>query len=104
MQDVVHQGLERHWGIRQTEGHDEELKLPMVRVEGFLGDVSIVHPDLVIAAAQIQLREKSCTAQLVQQLINDRDRIHVTHHLSIEGTVLDAKLPGAIVLLHQEHR
>jgi hypothetical protein len=51
MQDVVHQGLERRWGIRQTKGHDEKLELPMVREEGCLGDVGVVHPDLMIAAA-----------------------------------------------------
>jgi hypothetical protein len=49
----VHQSLKRCRGICQTEGHDKELEMSMVSVKGGLGDVGIVHPDLMEDAAQV---------------------------------------------------
>jgi hypothetical protein len=51
VQDVVHQSLECHRGVGQTERHDKKFELPMVHAEGCLGDVGVVHLDMMIAAA-----------------------------------------------------
>jgi hypothetical protein len=54
-EDVVHQGLEGRWHIGQAERHDQKFEEAFVCSEHCLGDIIGVHPDLVIAQAQIQL-------------------------------------------------
>jgi hypothetical protein len=90
VQDVVHQSLKCLRGVGQTERHDKEFELTMMSAKGGLGDIDVVDPDLMIATVQ------------VEQLVDDRDQVHVMHHLGVEGVVIDAKAPRAIVLFHQE--
>jgi hypothetical protein len=59
-----------------------------------------MHLDLMVAATQVQLRKESRTTQLVDYW----NWVHAAHRLGIESTVVDAKVPGVVVLLHQEHR
>jgi hypothetical protein len=65
LQDVVHQGLKRHRDVRQTEGH-EEFEVPMVSVKCCLNDIGVIHPDLMVVAAEVQFGEELRPSQLVQ--------------------------------------
>jgi hypothetical protein len=58
MQHIVHHGLEGRRSVSQAEQHDQELKVVMVGTECHLHDVVIVHTDLVVATAQVQLGEE----------------------------------------------
>jgi hypothetical protein len=102
VQDVVHQSLKCLRGVGQSERHDKEFELTMMSAKGGLGDIDVVDPDLMIATVQVELGEEPHVTQLVQQLVDDRDRVHVMHHLGVEGVVIDAKAPRAVVLFHQE--
>jgi hypothetical protein len=91
-------------GALEAERHDEELKMPMMRAKRRLVDVGGGHEHLVVAAAQVQLREESGAAQLIEQLLDDRNWEHIPHRGRIQGAVVDVEAPCPVVLLHQQNR
>jgi aminoglycoside N3'-acetyltransferase len=52
--------------IGHVEWHDQKFEDALARLECRLGDVIVVHPDLVVAQAQIQLGGEHHAAQLVE--------------------------------------
>jgi hypothetical protein len=56
-QDVIHQGLEHGRRVAQSERHDEELVIAVVRPERGLVDVGLPHADLVVAGVEVELGE-----------------------------------------------
>jgi hypothetical protein len=71
-EDVVHQCLESGWGVGEAERHHQKLVVPLVRAERRLADVVRVHPHLMIAGTQVQLREKAGAMDLVDELVHHR--------------------------------
>jgi hypothetical protein len=55
---------------------------------------------LVIARAHVELCEVLCASQLIKDLIYDRHRKSVLHCDLIQSTVIDAKPPTTVLLLH----
>ena len=92
-QNVVHERLERRWGIAQPERHHKELVEAVMCAERRLGDVVGVHADLVVARTKVQLGEEPGTVQLVQQLVDHRDRVRILDGDGVEGSVVDAEAP-----------
>jgi hypothetical protein len=83
LEDVIHQGLKCCRCVRQSEGHDEELEVTMMRPEGRPRHVIRVHPHLMVAAAQIEFGEEAGSPEFIQQFINHWDRKFVLHRLVI---------------------
>jgi hypothetical protein len=61
-----------------------------------------VHPHLVVVGAQVQFGEESGTMQFVEQLFDNQYREFILHRVIVEHPIIDAKAPGAIVLLDEE--
>jgi hypothetical protein len=64
-----------------------------VGAEGGLVDVARVHPHLVVARPEVQLREEAGAMELVQELIDHWNRELVLRRLGVEGTVGIEVLP-----------
>jgi hypothetical protein len=67
-ENIVHKHLKCHRCVRQAERHDEELEEALVCAEGCLLHIVVVHPDLVVARAQIKLGEEDCTPKFIEKL------------------------------------
>jgi len=78
--------------------------MPTVCPEGCLGDVIRMHAHLVVPAAKVDLGEEAGTLQLIQELIDHRDRVLVLDGGVVEGSVVDAETPSVVVLADQKHR
>ena len=78
--------------------------MAMVSSKCSLGNVVVEHTDLEVAATQAQLGEVCHVVELVQKLLNDRDREHVPDGLGVQRPVVDAETPSAVLLAHQEDR
>ena len=72
-EDVIHKTLESRRGIAETKWHDQELIMAFMSSESRLGNVDLLHANLVIAGAKIQLGEELCPIEFVQQIVNHRN-------------------------------
>jgi len=99
LEDVVHKSLECCGRIRQAKGHHQELIVAPMSSERRLRDIIRMHPDLVVAAAEIDLGEVAGALELVEELVNDRNWKFILHGLVIEGPIVDAESPRPITLL-----
>jgi hypothetical protein len=69
-ENIVHKCLKRRRRVRQAERHDEELKEALMRAEGCLLHIIVVHSDLVVAGAQIKLGEEDCAPKFIEKLFH----------------------------------
>jgi len=83
-QDVIHQCLECGRGVAQSERHDEELVEAIMRAERRLGDVFSAHEDLVVPGTEVQLREEACAEELVEEFVDDRNRVGILDRDGVE--------------------
>lgn len=104
VQHIVHESLKGRRCIGEAERHHQEFKVLVVSAERCLLHICVLHQDLVIATTQIQLGEESGAAELIQQLVNHRNRKFITNRLQVQGPVVDAETPRAILFLHEEYR
>ena len=47
--DMIHEALEGGGGITQAKGHDQKLIVSLMSEKGHLGNVFLLHMDLVMA-------------------------------------------------------
>lgn len=59
---------------------------------GFL-DAWRVHEHLMVAAAQVKLGKESSTLELVEELVNQRDRKFIFHRLIVDCVIIHAESP-----------
>jgi hypothetical protein len=102
LEHIIHQGLECCQGISQAERHHQELKVAMVHPKHRLLDIGEVNMNLGVSRTQVKLGEESGTVKSVKELVNDGDSEFVLHGASVEGLVVDAESPGAIMLLDKQ--
>ena len=100
MEDVVHARLESCWGIGQSKGHYQKLKIPIVTSEHFLRDILLPHLDLMIPGSQINLGEVFRSPQLIHEFIDPRYRVPILHGLLVQGPIVNAHPQCAIFLLY----
>jgi hypothetical protein len=91
-EDLVHEGLKRHWHVGEPEQHDEEL-VAIMRAESRLVDVPSAHTDLVVAGAHVELGEEACVVQFIEQIVEHLDREQVLGSDGIEEAIVDAEAP-----------
>jgi hypothetical protein len=92
VEHIVHRCLEGGGGVGKFARHDQEFEVAMVRSERRFGDVLRVHQHMVVTVVKVKLGEVACPLELIQELVDDRDRKLVLHGLGVEGTVVDAKI------------
>jgi hypothetical protein len=67
---VVHEGLERCWGIREVKRHDVELEMSIPGSRsGFVTIVGGYH-DLVIAAGEVDFGENHCLVKSIKNFVD----------------------------------
>jgi hypothetical protein len=103
-EDVVHEGLKGRRSVGEAKRHDQELIVSLVCPERRLLDINGVHAHLVVARAQVELGEKVGAMQLIEQLIDHRNRELVLRCLGIQGPVVDAEPPRVVGLADQQDR
>jgi hypothetical protein len=103
IENVVHAILECRWCIGQSKWHDEELIISIVAPESSLRDILLSEFDLMISISDINLQKIHYSMQLIQNIIDPRDRVHVLDCLLICIPVVDAHPHGSILLLEQDN-
>jgi len=76
--------------------------MAVMSAERRLGNVVVMHTDLKIPAAQVQLGEVCSAVELIQELLHNGDREHVPHCLRVQRLVVDAKPPAVVLLANEE--
>ncbi|GAB2285951.1 hypothetical protein Dimus_039737 [Dionaea muscipula] len=99
----MYQIHERRRGISQPEWHDLKLIMPVACPECRLGDVPLLHLQLVISRFQVNLGENLNTLQLIKQFINPRQQVLIFYRHFVKLTVVNAQ-PHDPVLLHKQNR
>ena len=100
---IVHQRLKCRRGVGEPKRHHQELEVAVVGAERRLLDVRRVHAHLVVPRAEVELGEVLGPMELVEELVNHRDRELVLGHAVVEFPVVDAEAPRPIRLLDEEH-
>jgi hypothetical protein len=57
-----------------------------------------------ISSSKIDLREHTCTTELIKQIINPRQRVLILDSNLIQGTIIHAQPLGTILLPDKNHR
>jgi hypothetical protein len=104
VQHVIHHGLEGRRSVDQVKWYDQELKVVVVGTKRRLRDVDVMHADLVVATAQVQLGEEARTVKLVEEFIHDQNLKHIVHRSRVQWVIVNTEALGAIMFLHQQHR
>ena len=102
-EDAVHAGFEICWGIGQSKGHYQKLKMLTVTSECCLGDILLPHLDLILPGSQINLGEVLRSPQLIHEFIFPGYRVPFLHGLLVQGYIINAHPQCAILLLYQDH-
>lgn len=97
-EDRVREALERRRRVRLAEWHHTKLKVAVMHLKSRLLLINLPHTNLVIARAQVQLREVGNTCQLIQQLVDDRQGELVLDRHQIQSPVVNAETPATILL------
>jgi hypothetical protein len=82
--------------------HDQEIEVAMVCPERCFGDVIQVHQHLVVTTAKVEFGEVARPLELIQELVDDRDRKLVFHRLGVEGKVVNAESSSMIFLANEQ--
>ena len=76
-EDFIHQPHKGGWSVRESEGKNKILKVTVARTERCLLDVVILDTNLMIALAEVNLREELGPLQAIEKLIYPRKRVDV---------------------------
>jgi hypothetical protein len=74
------------------------------RNEGSLRYVALSDFQLLISQSKIDLREHTRTTELIEQIINPRQRVLVLDGNLVQGTIIHAQHLGTILLWEKNHR
>jgi hypothetical protein len=99
---IIHQRLEGGGGVGESEHHDQEFDVAMVRPKCHFGNVLRVHLHLVVTTAKVELGEVLRPLELIQELVDDQDWKLVLHGLGVEGAIVNAKSPCMIFLADKQ--
>jgi hypothetical protein len=104
MQDIVHQCLKGSRRFRESEWHDRELEVSWMRTEGCFFNIFLMHADLMVAIAKINLGEEPCSTKFIKQFIDNWYWKFVLDRLVIQSAVINTKSLSAIRFLDQQDR
>jgi hypothetical protein len=64
-EDVIHQMLECSWSVAQPEWHHQVFVVTKMSTEGRFGNISWIHPDLVISRTEVKFGENCSAMQFI---------------------------------------
>ena len=76
-EDMIHEGLKCSRCIGETHGHNQELERAISGAKGCLPLVAGRDTDIVVASAQVELGVDLGTAELVEQVCDEWDRVPI---------------------------
>ena len=96
----------KHIRFTATSRYQQPLsKVQLVpRTERGLRNILRSHFQLMISKSQIDLGENSCTAQLIEEIVNSGQRISILDRHLIEFSVVYAQMHTTILFLDEENR
>ena len=100
----MHEALEGGGGVGEAKGHDSVLKVAITGAKRSFWYVVGVDADLVVAVAQVNLGKNGGPMETVEEFVNTREWVAVFYGNIVEGTVVDAKAEGAILLADKKNR
>ena len=102
--DSVHIIHKNSRGISQSKRHHGKLIMPIPCSKSRFGYILLLHSYLMISRSQIDLREHSCTSQLVHKVIYPRQRILVLNRHFVQLPIIHTQPHATIFLFHEQHR
>ena len=101
-EEVVHESLERCWGITKAKEHDCWFEESFVRDEGCLPLVTIFDADIVVPPSNVEFREVASVFQLVHKVGDEGKGVGIAGGMFIEVPVILARTEFSIFLLDEE--
>jgi hypothetical protein len=71
LKDVVYETLEGGRHIAKAKGHHQELIMAFMSAKSCIGNISLLHANLVIVGTKIKFGEALSTFELIQKIVND---------------------------------
>jgi hypothetical protein len=102
LEDVVHHCLEGGQGVGKAEVHHQWLKEPLVSMESGLPFVTFLDPDIVETPPDVEFREEPGSLQMVNEIVDQRERVPIFHGHCVKCLVVLDKPEGTILLLNKE--
>ncbi|EJF55305.1 hypothetical protein DICSQDRAFT_74684 [Dichomitus squalens LYAD-421 SS1] len=102
LEKIVHHGLKGGGQVTKPKEHYCGFEESLLALEGCLPLVSVPDPNVVVARAQVHLRENGSSLQLVDQGLHEGDRVDVLHGSFIQITIVLAGSQRAILLSDEE--
>ena len=100
-QNIVHECHEGGGGIREPKGHHRILVVAVAGAEGRFGLIARGYPDLVVAAAEVELGEGGGALEGGEALLEQWERVAVLGGQVVEGAVVHTEAHGSIFLLDE---
>jgi len=83
--EMINETLESGGGITWDKWHDQELIVILMSYKGSLDNVLFFHMYLMVSREKIKFSKALGTSQLIQEIVNDRNRKIVFDGELIEG-------------------
>ena len=100
----MHEIHKCYWRIRQSEGHNCKLKVPITRPERCLRDICILNPQLMVTSAKVYLGVDSQSSQLIKQIVNPRYWAPILDRNPVQLSVVNAQSKGLVLLLCKQNQ
>ena len=103
-EDIVHEVLKGGGRVSHTKGHHQILKGTIARVEHCLPLMPRRYAHIVVTSTQVNLGNDLCSAQVVHEVTDERERLVVLVHDVVQVAVVNAEVQRAILLLNKQDR
>ena len=100
----VHHSLKRSGRVRQPKEHNHRFEESAIGRKRGLPFVTFRNPYIVVSPAHIKLGEDVCAFELIEQLLNEGQRVAVLDGHVVKFTVVLYRTKCAIFLLDEKER
>ena len=101
---LVHEALESRWSIGNPERHNDEFKVAPMCPEGRLWNVVLLHGYPMITGGKVYSGEVFGLPQLIQQVVDPRQRVAVLDRLFVQSPIINAHAPPSILFRNKKDR
>ena len=104
MEGVVHESLEGHGGVGESEEHHGWFEEPLVGDEGGFPLVSILDSYIVVSPSNIEFGEDLGVSQLIYEIRDEGEWVGVADGVFIDIAVVLAWAKSAVLFFNEEER
>jgi hypothetical protein len=101
--DMIHETLKSGGSIREAEWHNQELIVTLMSYECSLGNVFLLHMNLVVSRTDIKFGKILSTTQFIQKVINDKNGKFVFDCEFVEGAKIRTHAPSTFFLEYHDY-